>query len=93
MPDLAPANAVAADGDVSAAEMLDGIGHLGAKSLLTTDTTGERALFHLLDTTRTYALEQLDACNESAKIRRRHAELCRAERDGAGIQAPEAQIE
>jgi predicted ATPase/DNA-binding winged helix-turn-helix (wHTH) protein len=77
--DLASASAVAADDDVSAADILDGISNLGAKSLVTVDVTGEQVLFRLLDTTRTYALEKLKACNESATIRRRHAELCCAD--------------
>jgi predicted ATPase/DNA-binding winged helix-turn-helix (wHTH) protein len=79
--DLASACAVAADGDVSVADMLEGISSLGAKSLITADVTGEHVLFRMLDTTRTYALEKLEACNETARIRRRHAELCCADLD------------
>jgi predicted ATPase/DNA-binding winged helix-turn-helix (wHTH) protein len=86
--DLASASAVAADGDVSAAEMFDGISNLGAKSLITADVTGEQVLFRLLDTTRAYALEKLEVCNESATIRRWHAELCCADWDAAETQAP-----
>ena len=88
--DLASASEVAIDEDVSAAQMLDGISGLAAKSLITTDVTGEYALFRLLDTTRTYALEQLDACNESAKVRRRHAELCRAYWEAVEPRTPSA---
>jgi predicted ATPase/DNA-binding winged helix-turn-helix (wHTH) protein len=86
--DLASAGAVAAAGDLSAGEVLDGIGNLGAKSLLAADVTGEQVLFRLLDTTRTYALEKLAACNESTEIRRRHAELCCADWDAADMRAP-----
>jgi tetratricopeptide (TPR) repeat protein len=68
--------------------MLDAVTNLGAKSLITTDLTGEQVLFRLLDTTRTYALERLDACNETAAIRRRHAEFCCADWEVAETQAP-----
>jgi predicted ATPase/DNA-binding winged helix-turn-helix (wHTH) protein len=86
--DLASASAVAADGDVSAAEVFDRIGNLAEKSLISVDVTGEDVLFCLLDTTRTYALEQLEVCGESATIRRRHAELCCADWEAAEIRAP-----
>jgi predicted ATPase/DNA-binding winged helix-turn-helix (wHTH) protein len=88
--DLASACAIAAEGDISAANVLDAIINLGAKSLITADVTGEHVLFRLLDTTRTYALEQLNACNETATIRRRHAELCCADWGAAEIRAPGA---
>jgi tetratricopeptide (TPR) repeat protein len=90
--DLASACAVAADGDVSMADMLDGISSLGAKSLITADVTGEQVLFGMLDTTRTYALEKLEARNETARIRRRHAELCRADLDANQSPAAAKQI-
>jgi predicted ATPase len=86
--DLASASAVAADRDAGAADMLDAITNLGAKSLVTADVTGEQVVFRLLDTTRSYALEKLTACNESATMRRRHAEFCRADWDAAEIEAP-----
>jgi predicted ATPase/DNA-binding winged helix-turn-helix (wHTH) protein len=86
--DLASASAVAADGDISAADMFDGISNLGAKSLITADVTGEDVWYRLLDTTRTYVLEKLEACHESAAIRRRHAELCCADWNAAEIWAP-----
>ena len=86
--DLASASAVAADGEVRAADMLDAVTNLGAKSLITVDVTGEDVLFRLLDTTRTYALEKLTACNESATMRRRHAELCCADWEVAEAHAP-----
>jgi predicted ATPase/DNA-binding winged helix-turn-helix (wHTH) protein len=81
--DLASASAVAVGSDVTTADMFDGISNLGAKSLIITDVTGNDVLFCLLDTTRSYALEKLDACNESAKIRQRHAELCCADWNAA----------
>ena len=63
--------------------MFDGISNLGAKSLITADVTGEQVLFRLLDATRAYALEKLDACSETAAIRRRHAESCCADWNAA----------
>jgi predicted ATPase/DNA-binding winged helix-turn-helix (wHTH) protein len=84
--DLASASAVAAD--VSAADIFDGISNLGTKSLITADVTGGDVRFRLLDTTRTYVLEKLEACHESAAIRRRHAELCCADWNAAEIWAP-----
>jgi hypothetical protein len=68
--------------------VFDGISNLGAKSLIIADVTGEDILFRLLDTTRAYALEKLEACDESAMIRRRHAELCCADWSAAETQAP-----
>jgi predicted ATPase/DNA-binding winged helix-turn-helix (wHTH) protein len=86
--DLAGASAVAADGEVGAADVLDGISDLGAKSLVTADVTGEQVLFRLLDTTRSFALEQLAACDESGRAQRRHAELCCADWEAAETQLP-----
>jgi predicted ATPase/DNA-binding winged helix-turn-helix (wHTH) protein len=88
--DLVSASAVATDADISAADVLDGINNLSAKSLLTADVTGEQVLFRLLDTTRTYALEKLETCSESAAIGRRHAELCCADWEAAKLRAPSA---
>ena len=86
--DLGSARAVAAGEDVSAAELLDGISNLVAKSLVTTDVSGDQVLFGLLDTTRTYALEQLAAGNEGNNAPRRHAEWCLAHWDAVELQAP-----
>jgi predicted ATPase/DNA-binding winged helix-turn-helix (wHTH) protein len=74
--DLESATAVATGSEIGAAELLDGITCLGAKSLIMTDVTGEQVLFRLPETTRLYALEKLEACGEGAAVRRRHAELC-----------------
>jgi predicted ATPase/DNA-binding winged helix-turn-helix (wHTH) protein len=74
--DLESAGAVATSGEIGAGELLDGITSLSAKSLITTDVTGEQVLFRLLETTRLYALEKLEACGEGRTTRQRHAELC-----------------
>jgi predicted ATPase/DNA-binding winged helix-turn-helix (wHTH) protein len=83
--DLASAVAVA---DVKAADMLGAITSLGAKSLIAADLTGKRDRFRLLDTTRTYARERLDACNETVTICRRHAEFCCTDWEMTETQAP-----
>jgi predicted ATPase/DNA-binding winged helix-turn-helix (wHTH) protein len=88
--DLASASVVAVDDIVSAADTLDGISNLAAKSLITVDVTGEQVLFRLLDATRAYALEKLDACGETAAIRRRHAESCCADWNAAETRTPGA---
>jgi predicted ATPase/DNA-binding winged helix-turn-helix (wHTH) protein len=85
--DLESASAVAADSDASAADIQDAITNLGAKSLITADVTGEQVLFRLLDTTRTYARERLEACDETVTIRRRHAQFCCADWEAAETQA------
>jgi predicted ATPase len=74
--DLESATALAAGGEIGAAELLDAVTSLGAKSLITADIAGEHALFHMLEATRLYALEKLEACGEGPAMRRRHAELC-----------------
>jgi predicted ATPase/DNA-binding winged helix-turn-helix (wHTH) protein len=74
--DLGSATAVATGGALGTAELLDGITSLGAKSLIMTDVTSEQVLFRMLETTRLYALEKLEAFGEAPAARRRHAELC-----------------
>ncbi|MGJ4943604.1 hypothetical protein ACQR1W_23730 [Bradyrhizobium sp. HKCCYLS1011] len=74
--DLESATKVATCSEISAAELLDGITSLAAKSLIMTDVTGEQVLFRMLETTHLYALEKLEAFGEAPAARRRHAELC-----------------
>lgn len=47
------------------------------KSLVVADVSGSRPRFRLLDTTRAYALEQLDADGERERLAHRHAEYYR----------------
>jgi predicted ATPase/DNA-binding winged helix-turn-helix (wHTH) protein len=86
--DLASAGAIAADFNIGTADVFHGISNLAAKSLIAADVTGEQVLFRLLNTTRAYALEMLEACSEGPSIRRRHAQLCCADCDTAKTLAP-----
>jgi predicted ATPase len=64
-------------GDViNAADVLDLITDLVAKSLLKSNVVHGSVHFYLLQTARAYAMEKLESSNESNSIRRRHAELC-----------------
>jgi len=54
-------------------EILDLLASLTDKSLLVADTSGKQARYHLLESTRAYALEKLDA-GERERLARAHAE-------------------
>jgi predicted ATPase/DNA-binding winged helix-turn-helix (wHTH) protein len=71
---LQVASAVAADEEIAAAEVVDCVTNLVAKSLVTTDAGGERVRYRLLETTRAYALEKLVQAGEFDAAARRHAE-------------------
>jgi predicted ATPase/DNA-binding winged helix-turn-helix (wHTH) protein len=55
---------------------IDRLADLVAKSLVVVDTSGTQPRFRLLDTTRAYAIEKLDAGGERERTARRHAEYC-----------------
>jgi predicted ATPase/DNA-binding winged helix-turn-helix (wHTH) protein len=74
--DVASACVVAAEADGDPADVLEALTHLAAKSLIGVHTGEQQVLYRLLETSRAYALEKLTAGEESAQIRRRHAELC-----------------
>jgi predicted ATPase len=74
--DLPSARQVLVGGEIAESAALDLLTNLAAKSLLSVHTTGQQVLYRLLDTSRAYALEKLDASQESSEIRRRHAVLC-----------------
>jgi predicted ATPase/DNA-binding winged helix-turn-helix (wHTH) protein len=74
--DTQSAGAVVADDEVHAADVLDVLANLAAKSLLAVHLAGEQVLYRLFDTTRAYALEKLEDSDESVEIKRRHAWLC-----------------
>lgn len=74
--DMPSATAVIADDEIDAADVLDVLASLADKSLLLAHVAGEQVLYRLLHTSRAYALEKLEASQESANIRRRHAQLC-----------------
>ncbi|MEQ7008575.1 LuxR C-terminal-related transcriptional regulator [Actinopolymorpha sp. B17G11] len=89
--DLAAAEAVCADDQRSAAEVLDGIAGLVDKSIVIRDQRGTLARYRMLDTIRHYGLERLAERGERAALLRRHrdyflrlAEASDAESCGSG---------
>jgi predicted ATPase/DNA-binding winged helix-turn-helix (wHTH) protein len=71
------AQAVAADGEIVAAEVFAGVANLAAKSLVATDIGGEITNYRLLDTTHAYSRDKLVEAGEIGAIRRSHAEYHR----------------
>ncbi|MFR0687752.1 ATP-binding protein [Enterobacterales bacterium AE_CKDN230030158-1A_HGKHYDSX7] len=75
-----PLDAIAAvvsqPADTGAAFLL--ANHLTAKSLLSTEIRGDEVTYRLLEPTRLYALEKLQAAGELQEARERHLELCLA---------------
>jgi predicted ATPase len=69
---LQAASAVAADGEIAAAEVVDCLAGLVAKSLVTADG-GAMVGYRLLETTRAYALEKLVQAGEFEAVARHHA--------------------
>ncbi|WP_199228482.1 winged helix-turn-helix domain-containing protein [Caulobacter sp. D4A] len=67
---------VAADALIDRALVINGIASLVAKSLLTAEVQDMEVEYRMLDTTRTYALEKLEANHELGHARQRHAEYC-----------------
>jgi predicted ATPase len=59
-------------------DAIDRLADLVAKSLVVADVSGASPRFRLLDTTRAYAIEKLDATGEPARIARQHAEYYRS---------------
>jgi predicted ATPase/DNA-binding winged helix-turn-helix (wHTH) protein len=72
------AAAVALDPATTRIDAIDRLADLVAKSLVVADVSGARPRFRLLDTTRAYAIEQLDASSEHDRVARRHAEYYRS---------------
>src|SRR5436190_4281021 len=70
-------------------EVIDRLADLVAKSLVVADVSGARPRFRLLDTTRAYAIEQLDASGEREQVTRRYAEYHRDLFERAEAEAPE----
>jgi predicted ATPase len=75
---LEAASTVASGEDLDALEVVDAISSLVAKSLVVADPGVERPRYRLLETTRAYALEKLNAAGETHDIQRKHAEWCLA---------------
>jgi predicted ATPase len=68
---------VALDATPTGAEAIDRLADLVAKSLVVADASGTKPRFRLLDTTRAYAIEQLDESGERERLAHRHAEYYR----------------
>jgi hypothetical protein len=75
---LEAACAVAADGDITAPDVIDLISNLVSKSMIAATLSGALVSYRLLETTRAYALEKLIASDEFDATARRHAEYYRA---------------
>ncbi len=83
--DLESAEAVCADGELPARDVLATLTGLVDKSLVTVDAQAGGPAYRLLDTIREYAAEQLEAGEDAGPSRRRHAahfqELAESARD------------
>lgn len=71
--DIESAIAVLAGDDIEAANVLEIVISLAAKSLLGSRLIDDTAFFHLLQTSRAYALEKLTASGERTGVEERHA--------------------
>jgi predicted ATPase/class 3 adenylate cyclase len=81
---LDAATAVCSGEDLDEIEILDLLSSLTDKSLVVADTTGEHERYHLLESTRAYALEKLSAAGAHEHLARRHAEYFRDQALAAG---------
>jgi predicted ATPase len=71
------AAAVATDHRIGTADVFEAIANLAAKSLISTDISGDVTYHRLLDTTRAYVLEKLGDSGELETVAHRHAEYYR----------------
>jgi non-specific serine/threonine protein kinase len=69
---LEAAEAVCADGEAGASDILDLLTLLVDKSLVIAETRGGEARYRLLETVRQYGDEKLRSAGEAAEVRRRH---------------------
>lgn len=69
---LASASAVAAWGELSTADVIEGVADLVSQSLIGTASAEEQPCFILLETTRAYAREKLAAAPCAIEVARRH---------------------
>jgi len=90
--DLAAAEAVC-DGGIAPADVLTLLAQLVEKSLVQMDERAGNARYHLLETVRQYAVEQLAVSEEDA-VRSAHADWCLAltREAEAGLDGPEQDI-
>ncbi len=73
---VSSACAVAAKPGGDSQDVLEALTSLVGKSLLVVQSSDDRVLYRLLETSRAYALEKLVRTPEAAETRRRHARLC-----------------
>jgi predicted ATPase len=71
--DIESAVAVLAGDDIQAADIVAIVISLASKSLLGSRLIDDTAFFHLLQTSRAYALEKLSASGERKGVEQRHA--------------------
>ena len=74
---LDAACAVAADPGLLKSDVIDAVAELAGKSLAVVETTETEPRLRLLETTRAYAIEQLEESSERDRVARRHAEYYR----------------
>jgi predicted ATPase/DNA-binding winged helix-turn-helix (wHTH) protein len=70
---LAAASAVAASAEINAADVVECVADLVAKSLIAAEVGGGAPCYRLLETTRAYALEKLADSGELEQVQHRHA--------------------
>jgi predicted ATPase/class 3 adenylate cyclase len=71
---LDAATAVCLGDGIEELDVLDLLSSLTDKSLVVADTAGEQERYHLLESTRAYALEKLTGAGERERVARRHGE-------------------
>jgi predicted ATPase len=90
--DARAAEAIAAHGGVEAWDVLDALGELVGKSMVTVeDSSHDSTRYLLLETFRHYALDRLQDTDDVVDMRRRHAEhyAAVAEDTGRGLRGPD----
>jgi predicted ATPase len=80
---LDAATAVCSGEDLDEIGILDLLTSLTDKSLVVADTSGEHERYHLLESTRAYALEKLTAVGAHEQFARRHAQYFRDQAQAA----------
>ncbi len=84
--DADAARVVAAGDDVDEFDVIDALGELVAKSMVTIERAGGHSRYQLLETLRQYALEQLNERAETDVVRELHAEYFATIAEGLGPQ-------
>ena len=74
---LEAASAVAASTEIAAAEVVECVANLVAKSLTAAEVEGAVPCYRLLETTRAYALEKLADSGELEQVEHRYSDYSR----------------